>query len=47
MIICGIRSRYQVRVVRLFIGERNEEVLCGELGLSRADLAVLAEGGVV
>ena len=29
------------------IGEHNEEVLCGELGLSRAELAVLAEGGVV
>ena len=28
-------------------GEHNEEVLCGELGLSRAELAVLAEGGVV
>jgi benzylsuccinate CoA-transferase BbsE subunit len=29
------------------IGEHNEEVLCGELGLSRAELAVLAESGVV
>jgi crotonobetainyl-CoA:carnitine CoA-transferase CaiB-like acyl-CoA transferase len=29
------------------IGEHNEEVLCGELGLSRLELAVLAEGGVV
>ena len=29
------------------IGEHNEEVLCGELGLTRAELAVLAEGGVV
>jgi crotonobetainyl-CoA:carnitine CoA-transferase CaiB-like acyl-CoA transferase len=29
------------------IGEHNEEVLCGELGLSRAELVVLAEGGVV
>ena len=29
------------------IGEHNEEVLCGELGLSRAELSVLAEGGVV
>ncbi len=29
------------------IGEHNEEVLCGELGLSRAELTVLAEGGVV
>ena len=29
------------------VGEHNEEVLCGELGLSRAELAVLAEEGVV
>ena len=29
------------------IGEHNEEVLCGELGLTRAQLAVLAEGSVI
>jgi crotonobetainyl-CoA:carnitine CoA-transferase CaiB-like acyl-CoA transferase len=29
------------------IGEHNEEILCGELGLSKADLVVLAEGGTV
>ena len=29
------------------VGEHNEEVLCGELGLSRADIAVLAEGGAI
>ena len=29
------------------VGEHNEEVLCGELGLSRAELAVLAESGAV
>ena len=29
------------------VGEHNEEVLCGELGLSKAEVAVLAEGGVV
>ena len=29
------------------IGEHNKEILCEELGLSRAELAVLAEGGVV
>ena len=29
------------------IGEHNEEILCGELNLSRAELAVLAEGGAV
>ena len=28
-------------------GEHNEEVLCGELNLSRAELAVLAESGAV
>ena len=29
------------------IGEHNEEVLCGELGLTKAEMAVLAEGRVV
>jgi len=29
------------------IGEHNEEILCGELGMSNAELSVLAEGGVV
>ncbi|MDP6102089.1 MAG: CoA transferase [Dehalococcoidia bacterium] len=29
------------------IGEHNEEVLCGELGLTKAEMAVLAESGVV
>ncbi|HEX9867283.1 MAG TPA: CoA transferase, partial [Candidatus Tectomicrobia bacterium] len=29
------------------IGEHNVEIFCGELGLSRAELAVLAESGVV
>ena len=29
------------------VGEHNEEILCGELGLSRDDLVVLAEAGVV
>jgi crotonobetainyl-CoA:carnitine CoA-transferase CaiB-like acyl-CoA transferase len=29
------------------IGEHNAEVFCGELGLSKAELAVLAESGVV
>ena len=29
------------------IGEHNEEVLCGELGLSRAEISVLAESGVI
>jgi crotonobetainyl-CoA:carnitine CoA-transferase CaiB-like acyl-CoA transferase len=28
-------------------GEHTAEVLCGELGLSRAELAALTEGGVV
>ncbi len=29
------------------IGEHNEEILCGELGLTRAQLAILAEGSVI
>ncbi len=29
------------------VGEHNEEVLCGELGLTRADLGLLAEGGAI
>jgi formyl-CoA transferase len=29
------------------IGEHNAELFCGELGLSRAELAVLAEAGVI
>jgi len=29
------------------IGEHNEEILCGELGMSRAEMSVLAEFGVV
>ena len=29
------------------VGEHNDEVLCGELGLSRAQLVVLTEGGVI
>ena len=29
------------------VGEHNEEILCGELGLSKAEMAVLAESGVV
>ena len=29
------------------VGEHNEEVLCGELGLTRADLGLLTEGGAI
>jgi benzylsuccinate CoA-transferase BbsE subunit len=29
------------------VGEHNEEIYCGELGLSRAELSVLAESGIV
>ncbi len=29
------------------IGEHNEEILCGELGLTKAQLAILAEGSVI
>ncbi len=29
------------------IGEHNEEILCGELGLAREQLVILAESGVI
>ena len=29
------------------VGEHNDEILCGELGLTRADLTLLAESGVI
>ena len=29
------------------VGEHNEEILCGELGLSKGELAALAESQVV
>jgi crotonobetainyl-CoA:carnitine CoA-transferase CaiB-like acyl-CoA transferase len=29
------------------IGEHNTEIFCGELGVSREELAVLAESGVI
>ena len=29
------------------IGEHNEEIYCGQLGLQRTELAYLAESGVV
>jgi hypothetical protein len=29
------------------VGEHNEEILCGELGLLKTELAYLAEAGVV
>jgi len=38
---CSIRHRAP------FIGEHNEDVYCGELGLSRDDLTMLAQTGVV
>ncbi len=45
----GIFSRSPWKISRRapLIGEHNGEVLCGELGLSRAELAVLAEGSVI
>ena len=45
----GIFSRSPWKISRRapLIGEHNGEVLCGELGLSRAELAVLAEGNVI
>jgi len=40
-------SPWQISRRAPLIGEHNEEVLCGELGMTKADLAVLAEGGVI
>ena len=40
-------SPWQISRRAPLIGEHNEEVLCAELGLPKAELAVLAEGGVV
>ena len=40
-------SPWQISRRAPLIGEHNEEVLCGELGLSRAELAVLAEAGAI
>jgi benzylsuccinate CoA-transferase BbsE subunit len=40
-------SPWQISRRAPLIGEHNEEVLCGELGLSKAELAMLAEGGAV
>jgi len=41
------RSPWQITRRAPLVGEHNDEVLCGELGLTRAELTVLAEGGVV
>jgi crotonobetainyl-CoA:carnitine CoA-transferase CaiB-like acyl-CoA transferase len=45
----AIYSRSPWRISRRapLIGEHNVEIFCGELGLSRAELAVLAESGIV
>jgi benzylsuccinate CoA-transferase BbsE subunit len=45
----AIYSRSPWRISRRapLIGEHNVEIFCGELGLSRAELAVLTESGVV
>jgi crotonobetainyl-CoA:carnitine CoA-transferase CaiB-like acyl-CoA transferase len=45
----AIYSRSPWRISRRapLIGEHNVEIFCGELGLSKAELAVLAESGVV
>ncbi|MDA0988752.1 MAG: CoA transferase [Chloroflexi bacterium] len=40
-------SPWQISRRAPLIGEHNEEVLCGELGMTKADLVVLAESGVV
>jgi benzylsuccinate CoA-transferase BbsE subunit len=41
------KSPWQISRRAPLIGEHNEEVLCGELGLSREDLVVLTEAGAV
>jgi crotonobetainyl-CoA:carnitine CoA-transferase CaiB-like acyl-CoA transferase len=45
----ALYSRSPWRIARRapLIGEHNVEILCGELGLSRAEVAALAEAGVV
>jgi benzylsuccinate CoA-transferase BbsE subunit len=40
-------SLWQISRRAPLVGEHNEDVLCEELGLTRAELALLAEGGVV
>jgi len=40
-------SPWQISRRAPLIGEHNEEILCGELGLTRARLAILTEGGVI
>jgi crotonobetainyl-CoA:carnitine CoA-transferase CaiB-like acyl-CoA transferase len=40
-------SPWQISRRAPLIGEHNEEILCGEFGLSRAELAILAEAGAV
>jgi len=40
-------SPWQISRRAPLIGEHNEEVLCGELGLTPEELAVLSEGGVI
>jgi benzylsuccinate CoA-transferase BbsE subunit len=40
-------SPWQISRRAPLIGEHNEEVICGELGLTKVELAALAEGGVV
>jgi len=41
------RSPWRISRRAPLIGEHNYEVFCGELGLSKADLAILAESGAV
>jgi crotonobetainyl-CoA:carnitine CoA-transferase CaiB-like acyl-CoA transferase len=40
-------SPWQISRRAPLIGEHNEEILCGEMNLSRVELAILAEGGTV
>ena len=40
-------SPWQISRRAPLIGEHNEEILCEELGLSRVEMSVLSEGGVI
>ena len=44
---CALPISWRISRRAPLIGEHNEEVLCGELGLSKAELAVLEEKGSV
>ena len=41
------KARWRISRRAPLIGEHNEEIFCGELGLTKQELAVLAESGVI